>query len=167
MDELSYRFNQMIMQEVGLEMGPKNRLYDQDTGDLVKIEGKDLLPPGVQPTKDAQEFDPYNSYRMMTQIFSYYTDKLASTGEAPDFSVFYTIDAGKGKKKLEVRNDDEVITSTAYVRDTCAYADIIMRLNGDDNPDLKEFDIPKAKPSVRKAPSRKKPTDKSKKGDHK
>ena len=37
------------------------------------------------------------------------------------------------------------------MRDQCKYADLILQLNGDDHPDLKEFDIPKEKPGVKQS----------------
>ena len=48
MDELSMRFNTMIMNEIGLEIGARQRLYDQDTGDSsceLDLFGKDSGMP--------------------------------------------------------------------------------------------------------------------------
>lgn len=143
MDELSMKFNKMIMQEVGLEVGPRQRLYDQDTGCLVQIEGKDLVAPGAASGKEAQEFDPYNSTRMMSQIFGYFTSKLSENGEIPDYGVVYNVDCGKGSGRVEIKNDEEKLVSKAYVRDQCKYADLILQINGDEDPDLKEFDVKK------------------------
>ena len=146
MDQLSLKFNKMIMEEVGLEIGERQRLYDQDTGCLVQLEGKDLVAPGAASGKEAQEFDPYNSTRMMSQIFGYYAKKLADSGEAPEYGVVYNVDCGKGMSRVEIKNDEEKLSSKAYQRDQCKYADLILQINGDENPDLKEFDVRKELP---------------------
>ena len=150
MDDLSYRFNRLMMQEMGIEIGARQRLYDQDTGLPLQFEGKDLVAPGASSGKGAQEFDPYNSTRMMAQMFTYYTDKLAQNGEAPEFNVIYNVDLGKGQGRVEMKNDEEQISSAVYQRDQCKYADLILRLNGDENPNLTEFDVPKVKETIKK-----------------
>lgn len=159
MDPLSLKFNKMIMEEIGLEVGARQCLYDQDTGCLVQLEGKDLVAPGASSGKEAQEFDPYNSTRMMSQIFGYYTRKLAESGEAPEYGVVYNVDCGKGLSRVEIKNDEEKLSSKPYMRDQCKYADLILQINGDENPDLKEFDVrkePLKKSSIKAAPRKKK-----------
>lgn len=150
MDELSMRFNTMIMNEIGLEIGARQRLYDQDTGVLVQFEGKDLVAPGAASGREAQEFDPYNSSKMMSQMFSYYTDKLAESGEINSFDIIYSVDGPNGRGRVEMKNDNEFMKSRDYVRDQCKYADLILQINGDDNPDLEEFDIPKTKDTIKR-----------------
>lgn len=145
MDELSMKFNKLMMEEMGLEVGPRQRLYDQDTGMLVQFDGKDLVAPGSASGREAQEFDPYNSTRMMAQMFSYFTDKLVESGEADEYDVIYNVDNGNGKGHIEMKNDNNILISKDYQRDQCKYADLVLRLNGDDDPDLAEFDISKAK----------------------
>lgn len=143
MDHLSMKFNKMIMEEVGLEVGEGSRIYDQDTGDLVQIEGKDLVAPGAPSNRETQEFDPYNSTRMMSQIFGYYAKKVADSGEAPEYGVMYNVDCGNGKGYVTMMNDDEKLVSKPYSREQCKYADLILQINGDEDPDLKEFDVKK------------------------
>lgn len=150
MDELSMKFNTMIMNEIGLEIGSRQRLYDQDTGVLVQFEGKDLVAPGAASGREAQEFDPYNSTKMMSQMFSYYTDKLAESGEINPFNIIYSVDGQNGRGRVEMKNDEEFMKSKEYVRDQCKYADLILQINGDENPDLKEFDIPKVKETIKR-----------------
>ena len=160
MDELSMKFNKMIMEEIGLE-SRDGRLYDQDSGTLMQFEGKDLIAPGSNPIKGTQEFDPYNNTRMMAQIFTWFTDALAQSGEADEYDVIYNVDTGKGQGHIEMKNDTDKIVSGTYLRDQCKYADLILQLNGDDNPDLKEFDIPKERPGVK--PTRKRSSNTKKK----
>lgn len=161
MDELSLKFNRMMMEEMGIEVGDRQRLYDQDNGQLLQFEGKDLVAPGASSGREAQEFDPYNSTRMMAQMFTYYTDKLAANGEADEYNVIYNVDLGNGKGRVEMKNDDDTMVSGVYQRDQCKYADLILQLNGDENPNLKEFDIPKVRESVkRKSTTKKKETKK-------
>ena len=152
MDELSMKFNRMVMEEMGLEArGRQQKLYDQDSGNLVQFEGKDLVAPGVVGIKNTYEFDPYNSNKLMAHMFNFFTDKLVQSGEADEYDVMYNVDLGKGKGRIEMKCETDKIVSGVYVREQCKYADLMLQLNGDDNPDLKEFDIPKTKPSVRQA----------------
>lgn len=153
MDDLSYRFNKLMLDEMGFEIGAQRRLYDQDTGDALQFEGKNLYAPGhMPPNPDCQEFDPYNSPKMMSQMFSYYTAKLAENGEIPDYSVIYNTDAPEGKGKVEIKNNTDKLTSGAYLRDQCRYADLILQINGEDDPMsvLKEFDIPRTRETIKK-----------------
>ena len=153
MDELSMKFNTMIMNEIGLEIGARQRLYDQDTGVLVQFEGKDLVAPGAASGREAQEFDPYNSAKMMSQMFSYYTDKLAEAGEINPFDIIYSVDGQNGRGRVEMKNNEDFMKSKEYVRDQCKYADLILQINGDENPDLREFDIPKTKETIKRKKS--------------
>ena len=148
MDELSMRFNKMMMQEMGIEEGAHHRLYDQDTGDLLKFEGKDLFAPGSVQVRDGCELDLFNNNRMMSQMFTYFTDKLASSGEIPEFDVIYAV----GDNKIEMKNDSETLTSAGYKRDQVKYADLVLQINGEENPSdkLKEYNIPKVAPEVKK-----------------
>ena len=155
MDDLSLKFNNLMIQEMGFEIGPNKRLYDQDTGMMLHLDGKQLVAPGCVSGKEVQEFDPYNSTKMMSQLFSYYTDKLVQNGESTEYNVIYNVDIGNGRGRIEMRNDEDIIKSALYTRDQCKYADLILRLNGDENPNLKEFDIPKSKKTIKKKIARK------------
>lgn len=150
MDELSMKFNRMIMSEMGFEVRDRQRLYDQDNGTLLQFDGKDIVAPGAASGREAIEFDPYNSTKMMAQLFSYYTDKLVENGEIDEYDVIYNVDLGNGKGKVTMKNDTDSFTSGVYQRDQCKYADLMLQLNGDDKPDLKEFDIPKTKKEVKR-----------------
>ncbi len=148
MDELSMKFNKMMMQEMGIEEGAHHRLYDQDTGDLLKFEGKDLFAPGSVQVRDGCELDLFNNNRMMSQMFTYFTDKLATAGEIPEYDVIYAV----GDDKIEMKNDSETLTSAGYKRDQVKYADLVLQINGEDQPSelLKEYNIPKVAPEVKK-----------------
>lgn len=158
MDELSMKFNKMIMEEMGFEVGAHQRLYDQDNGMLLQFEGKDLVAPGTFSSRETTEFDPYNSTKLMAQMFTYYTNKLAESGESEEYNVLYNVDSGPNRGRMELKNDNGKLISGIYQRDQCKYADLMLQLNGDENPDLKEFDIPKLKPNIkkRKTPVKKK-----------
>ena len=156
MDDLSMKFNRMIMEEMGLEVGDRQRIYDQDTGCKLQFDGKDLVAPGAASGREAFEFDPYNSNKLMAHMFGYYTEKLSETGEIDPFNVIYNVDTGKGIGHVEMKNDDEIMRSKDYKREQCKYADLILQINGDEDPDLKEFDIPKVKETVKKRTTTKK-----------
>ena len=65
-----------------------------------------------------------------------------------------------GLVKAELTFDDNSrMVSKEYIRESMAYAELVLRLNGEDNPDLHKYDKPyvhaKARSSV-KAPKKKK-----------
>ena len=156
MNEFDKEVNTLIMREVGLEVGPGGKICDQDTGMPIRINGKEVVAPGGYVVKSAIEFDPYNNRKQMGQIFNYFINKQYEEG-GKEVLTYYskddTPDGGKIECKLE---DNTTITSAQYTRDTLKYADIIMRLNGENNPDLSQYDIPMVKETVKPATSVKK-----------
>ena len=144
--KLSIDFNEMMMREIGLETNNFN-IVDQDTGCNINYEGKQLIAPKCTYSKNQQILDLYNDSKMMHQMFTYFTDKLYNQGEIPDYNSIYNIDNKNGKGKIELKSDTEKIVSGEYLREECKYADLILRINGETNPEniLKPFDIPKSK----------------------
>lgn len=146
MNELDKEINSLIMREVGFEIGPGNKIYDQDTGMPVRINGMDVIAPGGYVNRQrSMEFDPYNNIRMMNYVFNYYIGKQ-SEESGSEVVTYYNKEDSIDGGKIECRMDDNsLITSNKYKRDTLKYTDIIMQLNGEDNPDLARYDIPKEK----------------------
>ena len=148
MNNIDKDVNTLIMREVGLEVGPGGRICDQDSGMPIKIYGMEVVAQGVYAGKQAIEFDPYNNRRMMGYIFNYFIDKqYEETGV--EVIAYYNKDDNPSGGKIECKLDDNtVLTSAQYTRDTLKYTDIIMRLNGENNPNLEQYDLPMTKETV-------------------
>lgn len=149
MDSLSRRFNEMLMQEMGFDVQSDGSLIDQDLGIPIKFEGVPVVAPSVLVRRDDTTqvpFDPYNNTRMMNQMFSHFMTKLTELGEINHYDVVFNEDHGKGGGVVTIRNEtSEISSSRPYVRESCKYADLVFQLNDDSVPDMKDFDITKAK----------------------
>lgn len=145
--------NTLIMQEIGLEVGPRQRVYDQDTGAAIRINGMDIVAPGCNGGRQAVEFDPYNNRKMMGQLFSHFLEKYAEETDV-DCQTFYNVDSGTNGKVQCRLSDNTILTSKPYQRDSLKYMDIIMQLNGDASPDLEKYDVLPDKETVKKPQKR-------------
>ena len=77
MNNLDKEFNTLIMQEIGLEIGDDDRIYDQETQNIIRMNGMDVMAPGCYGGRNSIEFDPYNNKKMMSQLFGYFIDKYS------------------------------------------------------------------------------------------
>lgn len=144
MTEIEKKANMLIMEEIGLEIRKGQRIYDQDTGLPVKINGMDIVAPGCLTGRKSVEFDPYNNRKMMGQLFGYFMDKQ-SDETGVEVTTYYNVD-----DRVECRmSDNEVIKSSSYKKDSLKYLDIIMQINGG-KQDLSIYDIKDEKPTVKK-----------------
>ena len=148
MTELDMKINTRLMEEIGLEEGDRRRVIDQDTGILYQMKGKDIVSPGSQSGKAAIEFDPINNTRMMSYMFGSFVEKLVDEEDIPPVNTYFikATDDNSGKVTANIIFDDNSrISSGAYKNETTCYADLIMRLNGEDDVDLSEFDIDRSR----------------------
>lgn len=154
MNDKEKKINNIIMQEIGLEVGQASRIIDQDTGMALKINGHDVVAPGYFRGRQSAEFDPYNNRKMMGHLFGYFLEKHADeTGVS--VVTFYDVpsdEPDKGSIKC-VLNDNTTIQSGNYMRDGLKYADIIVQLNGGEINSFQDYDAPIEKPAINK-PSR-------------
>ena len=144
MTELDREINTIIMQEIGLEIGRNNKIYDQDTG----------VAPGFYGGRHAIEFDPHNNKKMRGQLFGYFLNKYADESGVEIPSYHNIDDKSKDSGFIECLIDEDgtlnPIRSKAYKRDSLKYTDIIMQLNGDNSVDLSKYDQDVVKPTVKK-----------------
>lgn len=168
MDNLSRRFNEMLMQEMGFDVQTDGTLVDQDIGIPIIFEGVPVVSPSIPIQKGESSitpFDPYNNTRMMNFMFSHFVSKMTEMGEIDYFNAVFNKDTPDGKGVIVIQNDSAEISSKAYVRESCKYADLVFQLNGDDVPDMKEFDIAKSvQRDMIKKDHKKRTTKKSSKG---
>ena len=160
MEQDSMEFNFLMMEEMGLEEGERRRVVDQDTGQQYAMRGKDIVCPGNQGGKSAIELDLTNN-RMMGYMFGRFIDKAVieeSIEPVTGYAIKTDPMSGLVKAELTFDNNSRMV-SKEYIRESMAYAELVLRLNGEDNPDLHKYDKPyvhaKARSSV-KAPKKKK-----------
>ncbi len=145
MTELDKKINRQIMEETGLEENSSNFIVDQDTGVQYQMRGKNIISPGNRRNfsdKRSIEFDPINNPRMMNYIFSEFIDKLQTEDAIPPVSNFCTITAGTDLHVAKILLEDgSVIQSSPYKNETTCYADLVFRLNGEEDINLSDYDI--------------------------
>ena len=152
MNELDKEVNTIIMQEIGLDIGNGGKLYDQDTSMEIKINGMNVMAPGLYGGRQSIEFDPHNNRKMMSQLFGYFVNKYSEETDI-DVLTYYNVDnrdkLNTGKVECKMSND-QTITSDSYQRDSLKYADIIIQLNGGDPSCLKKYDTPQEIKTIKK-----------------
>lgn len=145
MNTLDTEINNIIMQELGLEVGVGNRIIDQDTGCGIRFKGKEVVAPGFINGRSI-EFDPVNNLNMMSKFFGHFLDVHSEESDV-HVSTFYSID---DSNCIECRmSDQSSIRSRSYDRDALRYADIVIQLNGGRSSDLSKYDVV-PKPTVKK-----------------
>lgn len=149
MTQKDLEINNLIMQEIGLEVGIGNKIVDQDTGAALAFKGMTVIAPGTH-SHNAIEFDPYNNKKMMSNLFGYFLDKHSEESDV-DVLTYYNVDHDSKRSSIECKLSDQTcIKSKPYTRDSLKYADIIIQLNGGDAPDFDQYDIEKPHTTVRK-----------------
>lgn len=141
MNQKDLEINNLIMQEIGLEIGIGNKIIDQDTGAALAFKGMTVIAPGCF-SHNAIEFDPHNNKKMMSNLFGYFLDKHSEESDV-DVLAYYNVDHGN-KSAIECKLSNQTcITSKPYTRDSLKYADIIIQLNGGTAPDFDQYDTEK------------------------
>ena len=133
-----------IFRAVGLDVDNANKLIDQDTCRPIEFKGKCIKftsdpDKNLLLAKNDILFDPVNNTKLMANLFGYYLSKLEEN-EDMVFDSYYVKNGNGGRTALEVKNEDGTITSKYYNNDSIKYMDMILRLNGDSNIDLNEYD---------------------------
>ena len=154
MNPFDVEINNLIMREIGLEVGPKNKIYDQDTGCSIAIDGVEVTAPSCYTGRRTIEFDPYNNKKMMSQFFSYFTSKVEDEGGASVVAFYDIPGSSNNKRAIECKmSNDTILRSNSYSRDSLKYVDLIMQMNGDDPSVLARYDC---YPDGKKSPPNKK-----------
>lgn len=142
--------NKIIMDEIGLEVTRHGLIRDQDTGSNISINSHPLVAPNMGG-RGKLEFDPYNDRKMMVALFNHFLTKVEED-EDKSVVVYYDVNSEKENKgRVECKmSDNTIIASKDYQRDSLKYLDIIMQMNGEKSPDLREFDVPQQKEAVKR-----------------
>lgn len=159
MEDKDIEINTRLMEEFGLEQGTRRRIYDHETGDIRLMKGKEIVAPGAIPGKNTLEFDPINNTRMMNFFFGSYIQAMEEEdllgGSVMSYSVIPSKAPGKIKAVLKINPDDgspiKEISSKPYKNETSCMADLVCRINGDDDVDMSEYDIDRRKNPLQKS----------------
>jgi hypothetical protein len=149
------QINKIIMQEIGLGVDAHQRVIDQDTRETLKFNEKNMKyssQNSVILTKNDIPFDPIETRNLMSSLFNHFTQKIEQE-DGTYVSTYYDINGDKGTA-LEAVVNGEKITSDYYGNDSLRYLDIIMRLNGSNSINLKQYDTEEKKPTTHKRRSR-------------
>lgn len=126
-----------LMREIGLDVDINMCIIDQDTGIQLEYNGKKMVYQGNR-SKTSVPFDPLNNTKMMSHLFSYYTEKVQAE-DGRYFSIFYQVKDSDTKSHLEIKEDNgNIIKSESYTNDTLKYADLIFKINGEEKDLSKE-----------------------------
>lgn len=132
-----------IMNEIGLDIDDQNRIYDQDTGNIINFNQKALVYNfhyDINPGFNEILFDPINNRNIMVNLFSYYLKKLEVI-ENRYFMAFYQVENHNHKKAVEIKaNVNEIIGSNYYANECLGYIELIFKLNNE-LLDLSSFDF--------------------------
>lgn len=151
MNQKDIEINNLIMQEIGLEVGIGNRIIDQDTGNVLTFKGMNVIAPGHYGGHNSIEFDPYNNKKMMSNLFGYFLNKHSEESDI-DVLTYYNVDTDNGSRSyIECKlSDNSKLTSKPYTRESLRCTDIIVQLNGGSSPDLWCYDTTNEDPIKRK-----------------
>lgn len=145
-------FATKIMQEVGLETTSDNYVIDQDTGDMLNFKGKNIkfsMDGNVPLSKNDILFDPLENSNMMSQLFTYYTNKLDAQDDRYINVIYSTQQDRYSKGTVSCKEGGRIIESDEYYKDSLRYANLITKLNGE-GEDFSELDTAPIVPKKRK-----------------
>lgn len=143
------KLNRMLMQEMGLTVGDNNRVVDVEDGEICCVGTKDVVAP-EHKERATIEFDPINNPRLMTNLFMQFIDKLEKEESIDGCTTFGTYQVHGSNKNIArlVMSSGEVLESRPYKTEGFCYAELIRKLNGDENDDFTKFDNMNRKPPV-------------------
>lgn len=144
-DDKMLKFGELMLDELGLYADTDGTVCDQDNDNPICVNGKTLVyasnPEVSVNRKNEMLFDPLNNPTLGKYLFGFYTEHRADAQIDGFHTMPDLIDKEKGI--IRVESDGNIIAeSKPYYSDSVKYADAIMRMNGDPDPDLSSFDAP-------------------------
>ena len=142
--DIDLKLNLLLMNELGLEEGERRRVIDRDDGEICCLGVRDIVTPGSQSGKNAVEFDPINNPKMMNKLFAEFVDKLYEEESIDSSCVSFGTYQDKITHKNTARamfEDGSYLESKPYSNEGLCLADLVFRINGEENVDLTEYDI--------------------------
>lgn len=151
-DDRMLRFGELMLDELGLYADADGVVCDQDNDNPICVNGRTLKYIANEEVSinrnNEMLFDPLNNPTLGKYLFGFYTEHRMDS-PVDGFHTMPDLD-NKEKGIIRVESDGNIIAeSKPYYSDSVKYADVIMRINGDSNPDLSDYDNPiqqKSKP---------------------
>ena len=142
--ENNIEISRKIFRAIGLDVDNANKVIDQDTCRPIEFKGKCIKftsdpDKNLLLAKNDILFDPINNTKLMSNLFGYYLTKLEEM-ENTVFNSYYVKSGNEGRTALELKNESGTITSNYYNNDSIKYMDMILRLNGESDINLNEYD---------------------------
>lgn len=139
-----------LFNEIGLNIGPNQYLYDQDTQTQIKFKDKYIKASidgsPIYAGRNDIVFDPAKNYSLISRLFEYYLEKAQNSddGDIIQGYVAHYIDDNpeKDKQRVVVKTIGRgEISSNYYYNIYLAYMDCIFKIAGYRLIDLSNFDI--------------------------
>lgn len=137
------KLERIVLDEIGLDIDNTD-VIDQDYGSPVVLNGRVLRYFTEEDdnenyflTKSDTLFDVKNPI-VMKLLFGFYLDKILSF-EGRYFKSFDISINKNGSSQLNLRTDNEVISSDSYYEESLKFIDMILKLSGS-NMTLHDFD---------------------------
>lgn len=133
-------FEQLVLDEIGLEFTPDNRLIDQDTRQLLLYQSQPIVKNPSH--RNYHRFDPLTNPKFMSFLFAYFSNKLKIEQNICVNVVYYKVIKNSRNSPLAIKVDGgREYVSRIYSLETLKYLDLICQLNGGMNVDLSQYDI--------------------------
>lgn len=135
--------NKVIMEDIGLTVDSNNRVMDQDTREYLSYRDKNMKfssQNSVTLTNQDIIFDPITDKAVMGSLFNHYLGKIEEE-DGVYVALHYEQRSEDGKSTaLVAKVDNQEITTDYYKNDSLKYVEMIKRLNGDSDYNMKDYD---------------------------
>lgn len=136
------KLSRMLMSDMGLTEDENHRIVDLESGEICAMGTKDVVAPGYSE-RSTIEFDPINNPRLMNTLFMEFIDKLQEEEvieEAPiSFGTYQVPGTNKNVARITMDNGT-TIESRPYKTEGLCYAELVKKLNGDEDDDFTKYD---------------------------
>lgn len=151
------KLNNMLMKDMGLAEGDNHRIIDVEDGEICCLGTREIVSIGYHGEKNIVEFDPINNPRMMNTLFMEFIDKLTEEETIEGCTSFGTYQVpGTDKNIARITMDSgEVIESRPYKTEGLCFAELVKKLNGEDDDDFTKYDSLNRKTAATIKPRRK------------
>lgn len=133
-DENYINIARSILGEIGLGLNSQHLVYDQDTGTMITIEGKPITFTFIPNTNFFYDtsncilFDPFNDFKTMNKLFSYYLDKEQKNGNMGFVETYYIDEDSNKQTRIVIKTRDELYESEFYKNKCLKICDIILKI---------------------------------------
>lgn len=148
-DENYINIARSILGEMGLYLNPQHLVYDEDTGNMITIDGKFLaftFTPNTNFFYDTEKcilFNPFGDFRTMNRLFSYYLNKEQANGNMGFVETYYIDENPKDSRetRMVIKTQNELYESEYYKNKCLKICDIILKIGYPMEYSMGEFNL--------------------------